>query len=87
MSVLTLYGIGFCLQTALAAHTLADNPSSVVAGENFEVFAGAWRSENNDLSVFVREVSELADPSGQASGYPLGPGVCAVSDPLFYTVL
>ncbi|XP_052236076.1 alpha-catulin-like isoform X2 [Dreissena polymorpha] len=42
-----------------AARTLAQYPSSKIAKENLDLFADAWESQINDLSVLVKEVNDF----------------------------
>ena len=48
------------MQTIHAAQTLAQYPTSKIAKENYDVFAEAWASQINDLSVLVKDVNELS---------------------------
>ncbi|KAL4217108.1 Alpha-catulin [Mactra antiquata] len=42
-----------------AAKTLAQYPNSKIAKENLDLFADAWESQINDLSVLVKEVNDF----------------------------
>ncbi|XP_050418268.1 alpha-catulin isoform X3 [Patella vulgata] len=45
--------------TLFAAQTLAQYPNSKIARENLDVFADAWESQINDLSILVKEVNDV----------------------------
>ncbi|XP_060582034.1 alpha-catulin-like isoform X2 [Ruditapes philippinarum] len=42
-----------------AARTLAQYPGSKIAKENLDLFADAWESQINDLSILVKEVNDF----------------------------
>ncbi|KAK2143373.1 hypothetical protein LSH36_848g00063 [Paralvinella palmiformis] len=42
-----------------SAHTLAGYPASKIAKENLDVFADAWASQINDLSVLVKDINDV----------------------------
>lgn len=46
-------------QTLNAAQTLAQYPGSKIARENLDVFADAWESQINDLSILVKDVNDV----------------------------
>ncbi|ESO99195.1 hypothetical protein LOTGIDRAFT_141992 [Lottia gigantea] len=45
--------------TLYSAQTLAQYPNSKIARENLDVFADAWESQINDLSILVKEVNDV----------------------------
>ncbi|KAL5005886.1 hypothetical protein ScPMuIL_017044 [Solemya velum] len=45
--------------TLYAAHTLATYPNSKIAKDNLDMFAEAWESQINDLSILVKEVNDV----------------------------
>ncbi|XP_064598146.1 alpha-catulin-like isoform X2 [Liolophura sinensis] len=45
--------------TLNAAQTLAQYPGSKIARENLDVFADAWESQINDLSILVKDVNDV----------------------------
>ncbi|XP_070185642.1 alpha-catulin-like isoform X2 [Littorina saxatilis] len=52
-----------------AAQTLAQYPNSKIARENLEVFADAWESQINDLSILVKEVNDVCQGRGEKVVY------------------
>ncbi|KAJ1202996.1 hypothetical protein NDU88_006791 [Pleurodeles waltl] len=46
-------------QIISAAETLALHPSSKIAKENLEVFCEAWESQLGDMSILLREISDV----------------------------
>ena len=58
-----------CSQILFAAQTLAQYPSSKIARENLEVFADAWESQINDLSILVKEVNDVCQGRGEKVVY------------------
>ncbi|PVD38027.1 hypothetical protein C0Q70_00634 [Pomacea canaliculata] len=52
-----------------AAQCLAQYPSSKIARENLEVFADAWESQINDLSILVKEVNDVCQGRGEKVVY------------------
>jgi len=54
-----------CRQVVHAAHTLASHSTSKIASENMDVFASAWQTQINDLSVLVKDVNDVC--SGRAN--------------------
>jgi hypothetical protein len=52
-----------------AAQTLAQYPGSKIAWENLEVFADAWESQINDLSILVKEVNDVCQGRGEKIVY------------------
>lgn len=73
MRILTLniFRIGYCFsaQILYAAQCLAQYPSSKIARENLEVFADAWESQINDLSILVKEVNDVCQGRGEKVVY------------------
>ena len=57
------------MQILFAAQTLAQYPSSKIARENLEVFADAWESQINDLSILVKEVNDVCQGRGEKVVY------------------
>lgn len=47
-----------CVQVLQSAVTLACFPTSKMAAENVDVFASAWSSQINDLSVLVKDIND-----------------------------
>nr|KAG5702399.1 hypothetical protein BaRGS_027486 [Batillaria attramentaria] len=52
-----------------AAQTLAQYPNSKICRENLEVFADAWESQINDLSILVKEVNDVCQGRGDKVVY------------------
>ncbi|XP_076457374.1 alpha-catulin-like isoform X2 [Babylonia areolata] len=62
-----IHGLGPMI--LFAAQTLAQYPSSKIARENLEVFADAWESQINDLSILVKEVNDVCQGRGEKVVY------------------
>jgi len=50
--------VGVNMQMLQAAATLACYSTSKMAAENIDVFANAWSSQINDLSVLVKDIND-----------------------------
>ncbi|CAH1790183.1 unnamed protein product, partial [Owenia fusiformis] len=46
-------------QVIWSCQALSSNPASKIAKENFEVYAEAWATQINDLSVLVKDVNDV----------------------------